>query len=251
MYEYLFGVFILACIWVIPYLVRKDLRKAMVWSGLFYIFWTIVGFILYRLFAFSPDRSINPGYWSPPTLFNLGHKTGGLAIEDILFMFFVGGIATAIYELVSNEGTRKLSKKELPRFKKRYAILFAAIGPVLVYEFTSLNAMYSLIAFNLFGALAIMWQRRDLVKHSIVGGLLFLGAYFIMAMVVLHVFPNFVKDFYHLRHTSGVKILGVPLEEYLYGLTFGMLWSPIYEYEYKRKSVKLAHKIFTLKKLNI
>src|SRR5579871_5412607 len=99
MYEYLFGVFILTCIWIVLYLIRKDLRKAMIWSGLFYIFWTLVGFILYRLFAFSPERSITPGYWAPPTLFNLGQKTGGLAIEDILFMFFVGGIATAIYEL--------------------------------------------------------------------------------------------------------------------------------------------------------
>lgn len=251
MYQYLFGVLILGIVWIILYSSRKDLRKPMIWSSLFYTFWVLVGFIVYKLFMYSPDRSINPGYWAPPTLFNLQQRTGGLGIEDILFMLFVGGIGTALYDFVLNKGMRKVGKKDLPRLRKRYALLFACIGPVLIYLFTSLNAMYSLIFFNLFGALAIMWQRRDLIKNSLIGGLLFLVVYIVMGLIVIHVFPSFVKDYYHLKDTSGVKILGIPLEEYLYGMTFGMVWTPIYEYEYLRKSVKLPHKKLFFKRATV
>ena len=47
---------------------------------------------------FSLGPTVIPGYWNPDTLFDLGRATGGLSIEDVFFMFFVGGIATSIYD---------------------------------------------------------------------------------------------------------------------------------------------------------
>lgn len=37
MYEYLIGILVLACIWVSAFVLRKDLRKPVVWSGVAYI----------------------------------------------------------------------------------------------------------------------------------------------------------------------------------------------------------------------
>ena len=39
-----------------------------------------------------------PGYWNPPSLFNLAQKTG-FDIESILFSFAIGGIGSVLYRI--------------------------------------------------------------------------------------------------------------------------------------------------------
>ena len=99
MYEYLIGIGILFIIWIICVYLRRDLFRPMMWSGLAYVFISAgFFFIFYKMvshFIYLGQEFI-PGYWNPDTLFDLG-RTFGLSIEDILFAFFVGGIATVVY----------------------------------------------------------------------------------------------------------------------------------------------------------
>src|SRR3989344_8728543 len=102
MYEYLIGTGILFIIWTCCMIARPDLRRPMIWSGLIYAIISIIYFFvivkIVSSFIYLGEGFI-PGYWNPDTLFDLG-RTLGLSIEDILFAFFVGGIATMIYELL-------------------------------------------------------------------------------------------------------------------------------------------------------
>lgn len=102
-----------------------------------------------------------------------------------------------------------------------------------LHQLFYLNDMYLLITFNTFGAAALLWVRRDLVVHSLFGGFLFLAAYILGFLLMLQIFPTLIADIYKLNLTSGVMLLGIPFEEYLYAFTFGMLWAPLYEYEYR------------------
>ena len=241
MYEYLAGTGIGALVWTGLFLVRKDLRRPMVWSGSFYVVLLSIGFAAYRVTVNDPARSITPGYWAPPTLFNLGRLTGGYAIEDVLFMFFAAGIAAALYELLFRRAIA--TRPPAQKLKKRHALWVGLVGAMVVFSVFRVNAIYLLIAFNFFGALALMWQRRDLVSQSLIGGLLFLAAYSCMFLAFNRLFPEFIPRYYHLELTSHIMIWGVPLEEYLYGFTFGLLWTPLYEYEhrYKNDELKTAH----------
>jgi hypothetical protein len=238
-YAYLVGTLLLGAAWFTLYLLRKDLRRAMVWSGTFNLVFITVGFVAYHFVVSDPSRAITPGYWAPPTLFDLGQKTQGYGIEDALYLFFSGGIAAALYETVFR---RKISIRKNMKLKKRHALWVGLLGTAIFHYAFHLNNIYILIMFNFCGALAIMWQRRDLITQSILSGLLFLVVYTIEYLIFNMLFPDFVTNYYNLYHTSGVMLLGIPLEEYLYAATFGRIWAPIYEYEHKLKDVKFGQK---------
>ena len=204
----------------------------MAYSGLLYLFYMTAVFLLSRLLSSDPAKAITPGYWEPPSILNLNIKTGGLGIEDALYMFFVGGIAAALYEVVFSFRVSKKSNKHL---KKDYALWVGLLAGVLVFVLTPINAVYLFIFLQLFGAVAIVWQRRDLLRHALLGGAFFMILYAILFLIFKALFPSFLNNYYHLERTSHVWLFGIPLEEFLYSLTLGMMWAPIYEYAHQVK----------------
>jgi len=226
----------MAIVWLIAFFLRKDLRKPMIWSGLYYMLVVTILVIIWKiLFSFSMAQSgIIPNYWDPDTLFDL-ERTIGYSIEDALFMFFAGGIATFIYEFIFR---KKIEVKKSYKHHLKAPIIGLVIA-TLVAAFIPINLIYSLIAFGLVGALTIWLERKDLVKHSLFGGFAFLITYFAAFLLFNLLFPDFVNTIYHLENTTNIFIINVPLEELLYAISFGMLWSPIYEYEHGEKDVDI------------
>jgi len=235
MYEYLVGDSIMGVVWVILFFVKKDLRKPMIWSGVIYFFAITIWYIgvmgILALQDMELSRTLTPGYWEPRTLFNIGMHTKGYAIEDILFMFFVGGIATNLYELV-------FKKRILFSKTSTYHIRAIVIGIIASFIFAwavPVNLMYSLIVFGFAGAIIILLERKDLIPHSLYGGFLFGAIYFLGFLLFNVLFPYFIDQVYHLENISGILLLGVPIEEILYAIGYGMLWAPLYEYEHGEK----------------
>lgn len=74
MYEYLIGILIMAVVWALGFILRKDLRKAMIWSGVAYIIVITAWFFVLRFLYILGyiEVSITPDYWSPNTLLNIG-----------------------------------------------------------------------------------------------------------------------------------------------------------------------------------
>lgn len=177
---------------------------------------------------FDLEHLLISNYWNPKTIFNLGILTGGLAIEDLIFSFFVGGIATFGYEAVFN---KKVRIKNKHRHHIR-AIVGAIVLAGIFAAFLKPNPIYALIAFGFSGAMLMWLERRDLVRHSIYGGLIFTAIYFLAFTFFDLLFPNFVHQSYNLSQISGVLVFKIPLEELMYALSFGLLWAPIYEYEH-------------------
>lgn len=228
MYEYLIGVIITGIVWAFFFKKRKDLRKPMIWTALvFYLFSGTIVLIWYILeqFVYLGERIV-PSYWNPHTLFNLSIKTGFGGIEDTLFIFFISGISTCIYEYIFNKRII-LRRSERPH-------LFALVASILsfyLFDFaTDYNIIYSFIFSAFIGALFICLERRDLVQHVFMGGLAFLFAYLGAFSLFTILFPEFISQFYNLSNLSGIVLFGIPIEEYFYAFSFGMLWAPIYEY---------------------
>ncbi|MDP3785153.1 MAG: lycopene cyclase domain-containing protein [bacterium] len=236
MYEYLVGCAILSVPWFILFFLRKDLRKPMIWSGLFYMKFLTIVFILLSfliwVFSISSSRMITPGYWEPKTIFDLGKITNGYAVEDALFMFIVGGVVAGIYEAIFH---KKISRFKVSAYHFR-ALMFGSLGAAIVAIATNQNFIYSLIAFGFLGAIAIWVERPDLIPHSLWGGIVFTVMYFLLFSVFNSLFPDFILKVYHLENLSGVMLINVPIEELLYALSFGLAWSPIYEYEHAIKA---------------
>ncbi|HLC53886.1 MAG TPA: lycopene cyclase domain-containing protein [Candidatus Nanoarchaeia archaeon] len=228
MYEYFIGALIFGVPWLFLFIRRKDLRWPMLWTSIVYIafsgvivaVWSLLSKLIYL------GEPIVPSYWYPPTFFNLGTLTGFAGIEDILWLFFIGGIATCIYEYLSN------SRIVVRRSYKIHGVAFAAafVSFFIFHYFFPVNLIYGFIFSNICGALVLCIERRDLIRHALLGGVAFLIVYVMAFLFVLIVFPDMVNNFYNIENLSGIKILYIPIEEYLYAISFGLLWGPMYEY---------------------
>ncbi|MBI3232275.1 MAG: hypothetical protein HYZ51_04315 [Candidatus Doudnabacteria bacterium] len=240
-YQFFIGILILAFIWAVGFLRRKDLRWPMIWSGFFYAGVLAFGFTIFRLgellFPVGSGKEIVPGYWNPNTLFDLGRLTGGYSIEDGLFMFFVGGITAYSYELFFK---KRIKVFKINRERHLRAILVAATVSGLFGFLTDLNLIYSLMTFGLAGTVSMWVERPDLISHSIKGGGVFVVIYILAFYFFTNLFPNFVTENYNLKNITGLLIFGIPLEEFLYALSFGLMWAPIYEYEHGAKDTNFS-----------
>jgi len=92
------------------------------------------------------------------------------------------------------------------------------------------NPIYAAIASLTIGGVSCIACRPDLGRRMIVGGVIFgvLYAAFILSLAVY--VPGYIEAVWNLGVLSGVLLAGVPLEELLFGITFGMYWSGVYEH---------------------
>ncbi|MAG47747.1 hypothetical protein CL617_04015 [archaeon] len=228
MYEYLIGNLGLGLMWLFLYIKNNNLRKEMIYGGILYVSIIAPTIIITKLLSYFTQITWRyvPDYFNPHTLFNLSRKTGILSIEDILFMFLAGGIIVTIYEIIFKKEIIKTHKKHhilaLISFFSSYIII------ALIFSF---NPIYNLIISSFIGFLVITFQRSDLIKHSVYGGIAFTVLWFILVILFNIVFPNVLQEgFWNLNNISGILMLKVPIEELLYAFTFGLMFAPMYEY---------------------
>lgn len=227
-YVWLIWSLLILFIWVIVLKLNKHLRKEMLWASI----GTAPLGLTEPLFV--------PSYWNPPSLFDLAQRTG-FDIESIIFSFAVGGLAAVLYESIFK--VRHMVMTEEERHHKRHRLhLLALTSPVIIFiilaTITNWNNIYCAIVAMFLGGIAALLCRPDLKKKIWVGGLLFLGLYFIIFLSLVKVFPNYVQNVWNLSHISGILILGIPLEELLFAFALGMLWSSFYEHIYWYRLMK-------------
>lgn len=220
MNEWLTFSLILLGIWFVIFIAKPLLRKEMFWVSLF----TMPFGLTEPLFV--------PEYWNPPSLFDLATKTG-FDIESLIFCFAIGGIGAVLYGVVFKIKHEKMSKREMYSKRHRFHML-ALTSPILVFLplqfFTELNPIYVASIAMFIGGVAAILCRPDLKKKIWIGGLSFLVLYFVFFFLFNLVYPGLVQEVWNLSAISGILILGVPLEELMFALTFGMMWSSVYEH---------------------
>jgi hypothetical protein len=93
-----------------------------------------------------------------------------------------------------------------------------------------LNPIYSSAIALTAGFFATFYCRRDLWLKMIVSGGLFLAIYFLAFALFNGAFPGYVVAVWNLEAISGIRWIGVPLEEMMFAFTFGLYWSSVYEH---------------------
>lgn len=180
-----------------------------------------------------------PEYWLPPSLFDLALKTG-FDIESLIFSWSIGGIAVVIYEKIFRASHRTVSGAE--RHDPRHRIHFwAVISAPTIFIFllvaTQLNPIYSAIIAMMGGGFFAWYCRPDLKKKMLVSALIFLGLYAVYFKTLIVVYPGYIERVWNFSDISGILISGIPLEELLFAVSFGFIWSSIYEHFTWRKIV--------------
>ena len=207
-------------IWLIIFLIRKDLRKE-IW----------VTSLIFSLMGFT--EVIFSEYWTPNSLFGLVNKFG-FGLEDIMFCFFLGGISATILEFV-------LFKKEYTiknKIKNHHTLALSMLVALVMFSlelffprFTIFTSCSLIFTFVLFCTLIF---RPDLLTYLAETSVLFMFTYIVILEIIFQP-SNYFHRYYHFENLSGIIILGVPMEEYIFGLAFGCLGAFIYKFFFDKR----------------
>ncbi|MDO8502012.1 MAG: lycopene cyclase domain-containing protein [Gemmatimonadaceae bacterium] len=172
-----------------------------------------------------------PGYWNPPSLFDLVQRTG-FDIESVIFSFAIGGVGVVLYNALTRTHLVPVPTEQrttpLHRFHTIALLVpFAAFVPLALLPW---NSIYPAITALVLGSTASVICRPRLAKKTLVCGALFLGFYAVFMLGLKWFAPGYIEQVWNLQALSGVLFGGIPLEELLFGTAFGLYWSGVYEH---------------------
>ncbi len=205
--------------WSLLYSVKPAFRKEMLQVSL-----------LTSLLGLSEPIFV-PAYWNPPSLFDLAQRTG-FDIESLIFCFAIGGIGAVAYNAIANRELDEVSCNARHRGHHRWhrlAISVPFIAFPILY-FLPWNPIYPGISAMAIGGIANVLCCPDLLRNTLIGGMLFLSLYAAFMLLLVFLAPGYIEAVWNLPALSGVMIGGIPLEELGFGFSFGLYWSGIYEH---------------------
>ena len=205
--------------WLLLFAVFPRYRREMVWASVFT-----------APFGLSEPLFV-PAYWNPPSLFDLAQRTG-FDLESLIFCFAIGGVGSVLYNVVTGARLESVPAAEHRMARHRWhgaalATPFIVFPILLVFPW---NPIYPGIAAMAAGALAAVACRPDLKAKTLTGAVLFLVYYFAFVEALNLSAPGYIEVVWNLPALSGLRVLGVPLEELLFGFAFGAYWAGVYEH---------------------
>jgi hypothetical protein len=225
-YTYFIGDLILTLCWIFVFLRRKDIRKEMLLMG-----------IIFGIAAILTSKIYAQDWWKPLTI------SGKLpAIEDFLFGFLAGGIFSVIYEYLFNKKIKIKRNNKIRKIKRDIDLLLVigllAILPIGVILF-KLNTFISTILAFAIPTLIIWIKRKDLIKDSLISGLLTLIIAIIIYQILNIITPGFFNEFWLFKNVGHIFLVGIPLEEIIWFFLAGAYMGPLYEYWKEGKLINI------------
>jgi len=180
-----------------------------------------------------------PAYWNPPSLFELAQRTR-FDIESLIFSFAIGGIGAVIYNTFTRGRLVPVSagERHQPLHRIHLAALFVPYVLFLSLYFLPWNPIYPSLVALLTGAITSVICRPDLKRKTLVGGGLFLGLYGVFMVGLKRFTPGYIEQVWNLPALNGGLIYGIPLEELIFGFSFGSYWTGVYEHFAWSRSVR-------------
>ena len=219
--------------WAIVFAARPALRRRMLWASL-----------LTAPFGLTEPLFV-PEYWIPPSLFDLAQRTG-FDIESLIFCFSIGGLGVAGYSALTAAPMRRMDHHARSSPRHRWHLL-ALMSPIIVFAALILidwNPIYPGILALAVGAGAALLCRTDLWRNTLYGGGVFLALYAVFLLGLKLLWPGYIEAVWNLAALIAWRPAGLPLEELLFGLAFGMYWSSVVEHlSWRQRDVMVAHAV--------
>lgn len=223
-YTYLILDLILLALWLVLFFYRKDTRKEMLVISL--IFGVIAPF-------FELVHVLD--WWKPLTI------TGTIpGIEDFLFGFGIGGVASVVYEEIYRKRIRINKKNKFTNSNFSYSILLFIILFFGSFYILKISSFYSSVLSFVIPTSVILLKRKDLIKDSIISGFLMLIIGTLIYFFLKIIQPGFIEEFWYLGDVWYAGLfLGIPVEEYIWFFLAGAFIGPLYEYWKEGKLINM------------
>lgn len=214
-YAYLFGTSLLLVPWIILFLLRKDLRKEMLYISL------VVGAagVIVEYLWYTKD------WWNPPTI--TGTVVG---IEDFILGFAAGGIGAVIYKEVFHKTMYRSVSLRISHWILALPLLLGFGTAHILFVFFGLFTFWANIVGVVVGLLLMSLIRKDLEKEAIEGGLLLTIITIPIYWILFFFFPSFRDHYWNYENVSGVLFLGIPYEDLVWWFFIGASISIFYDY---------------------
>jgi len=218
--------------WLVPWLFfywrRKDLRKEMI----------AMSFLIAVLGLFSEYLWWTKDWWHPQTI------TGTtIGLEDALLGFGSGGIAAVFYEEVFKKRIYKYRSKGHTKGMVLLVVTFFLAMSGLFYFFHLTSFATTTISFILVSAIVI-FLRKDLFLDAIFTGFCAALGAIPIYLLLQYLSPGFIEHTWTWSSLSGIRFLGIPIEDIIFYFLGGIFISPLYLYwksEKLRKPAEVKH----------
>lgn len=211
---------ILLTIWTLIFIKRKDLQDEMLLISLLFTIFGASGH-----FFFGND-------WRPHhilTLFN-----SNLGFEDFIYAFSISGIGAVSYETFLRKFHKKKKRRDPDYIRKIEFLLSGTAGVALflfVDQLTNWNLTITSGVGLTFTGITIAFFRNELLKALILNAIIFTGLIFMVEVLTAILFPGFT-DLWIDSNLIGIRILNIPIEEFIFHFGWGMAIGSLYELYY-------------------
>ena len=192
-----------AVVWGLLYFLRKDTRREMILTS---FFCAPLGPIAEFFHVMD--------YWRPETI------TGTLVgPEDIVIAFLIGGISAVLYEYMYEVRPERV---ERPGILVLVPVCYA-IGTGLLALGMTLGIGSEVSTFILLSVFALvpLSLRPRLIRNALFSGIAFMTFMFLFYQIFFSLYPGIVDAWWF--GATGVRVLGVPVEEIAWGFLWGMV----------------------------
>lgn len=214
-YTYLISLLPLFVLWFRLYTWRKDMRREMLLMSVLLAFLSVIT----SYYWWSVD------WWRPMTV--TGTRVG---VEDFLLGFGSGGIMAVVYEVIAGRRCSKRRARSHGWYGFFVVLLFLGCLTAWLFYGVGLTSFYASTIALLVVAAVMYFIRRDLVVNGLITGLCALLLSVLCYATILLISPGWVDATYRFSTLSGARIIGVPLEEFVFWFFAGLVFGPFYEF---------------------
>jgi len=189
-------------------------------------------------FAFT-EHFFYPSYWEPVFLFDLADKIG-FGIEDLLFVIGLSAFTSTAYAFFF--GVRYCMINEfnlLSVIFKGLTVLVSAFLLIVLVVLLNIEMIYGSFGIMLGISCFIFIARKDLLIPGLIGGMLSTTVYSFLCLCLNALFPSIFKLTWHTDQFLNVFIMGIPLEELIYGFSSGVIATAFYPYVFSKRFDKI------------
>ncbi len=230
MYEltYLYWSLIFLTAWLFLFIWKKSYRKEM-----------IVMSIIFAFLGPLVDLAYSIDWWNAQTITNTR-----IGMEAIIFGFGFGGITAVIYEVIFRKHLR-IQKKGNTKERKNLRMFLVTLGLLIGYFggffILKLNSLLSTILATIICLTIIYIKRPDLIKNSIISGILILILGISINNILELLTPGWIEALYLFNNTPKIIILNMSIDDIIWFLCAGLVIGPLYEYWQEGRLVNLLH----------